>query len=73
MRTHQQIIKDHGALRLSRDLAERGIKVHFSTPQRWSERSSIPGEYWAAIVDMGLATLEELASAADARAQGEAA
>lgn len=72
MRTHRDIIRKHGALKLARSLADRGVKVHGSTPQRWADRNSIPGEYWAAISDMGIATLEELAAAADAR-QPEAA
>lgn len=64
MRSHQKIVQDHGASALVRDLADRGIKVHQSTPQRWADRSSIPGEYWKPLVAIGAATLDELATAA---------
>lgn len=74
MRSHRQIVQNHGAAALVRDLGAMGVKVSASTPQRWSERNSIPGEYWNALVDLKAATLEELASAADARpGQDEAA
>jgi len=64
MRTHRDIVQAHGASALVRDLAGMGIKVHQSTPQRWAERDSVPGEYWAALVSLGAANLEELAAAA---------
>lgn len=67
MRNHRQIVTDVGASALVRLLAARGVSVHQSTPQRWAERNSIPGEYWATLTDMGLATLEELAEAAGRR------
>lgn len=73
MRTHRKIVQDHGAARLARDLAAQGFKLHASTPQRWSERDSIPGEYWQALVDLGVTTLGELAQAADPRGQDAAA
>lgn len=46
-----------------------GLDVKASTPQRWADRDSIPGEYWAALVELDAATLDELAGAADARQQ----
>lgn len=64
MRTHAEIIRSHGASALVRDLAAREVRVHQSTPQRWVDRDSIPGEYWQVVVDLGIATLEELAAAA---------
>lgn len=72
MRTHQKIVQDHGATRLARELAAQGIEVHPSTPQRWAERNSIPGEYWQALVDLGVSSLDELATAADPRSQDAA-
>lgn len=67
MRTHRQIVQAHGASQLARDLNARGIRVHGSTPQRWVDRDNIPGEYWKALEEMGLASLIELAAAADPR------
>lgn len=67
MRDHATIVRDYGAQALARLLNAAGFVVHGSTPQRWADRSSIPGEYWAIISDRGLATLEELAAAADRR------
>jgi hypothetical protein len=49
-------------------LAARNVDVHQSTPQRWADRDSIPGEYWQALVDIGAAELPELAAAAANRA-----
>ena len=66
MRSHQQIVKDYRAASLARDLQSKGVVVHQTTPQRWADRDSIPGEYWAHLVDLGAATLEELASASAA-------
>lgn len=71
MRTHKQIIEEHGALRLSRDLVARGVKVHFSTPQRWSERENIPGQYWPILMDMGIAGLDELVAGVKPRKPSE--
>lgn len=67
MKTHRQIVQSYGASALARDLAAMGVKVHQSTPQRWADRSSIPGEYWSALETLKAATLRELAAAADAR------
>lgn len=63
MRTHSEIVRDYGAARLARRLAELGVDVHASTPQRWADRDSIPGEYWKLLADADIATLDELASA----------
>lgn len=69
MRSHKAIIQAHGASKLHRDLAGVGIDLHKSTPQRWAERDSIPGEYWEPIARLGIATLEELAKGAASRLQ----
>jgi len=74
MRTHTQIVQAFGASNLVRALRERGINVHQSTPQRWADRNSIPGEYWRPLEDLGAATLPELAEAASVENRsGEAA
>lgn len=73
MRSHADIIKDHGALRLARELQGLGVDLAQTTPQRWRDRNSIPGEYWSALVDLKAATLDELAGAADKRTQDAAA
>lgn len=67
MRDHATIVRDHGAVALARSLNARGFNVHHSTPQRWADRGSIPGEYWKALADEGIASLAELAAAADPR------
>jgi len=67
MRTHQQIVQSYGASALARDLRSAGVDVHQSTPQRWADRNSIPGDYWSALEALEAATLSELAAAADAR------
>lgn len=73
MRSHRDIIRSHGASMLVRDLAAQGITVHQSTPQRWADRNSIPGEYWKPLVTLGVATLDELAEAAAKPSQDAAA
>lgn len=73
MRTHKDIVQARGASQLVRDLAEKGVRVHQSTPQRWAERDSIPGEYWKVLSDMGLASLDELAGAASQKQGATAA
>jgi len=67
MRTHAQIVRKIGASALVQHLSNFGLSVHSSTPQRWADRDSIPGEYWAAVVSTGETTLDELATAAAAR------
>lgn len=66
MRSHSQIVREYGATALRHDLRTRGIEVHASTPQRWADRNSIPGPFWADIVALGAASLDELANAARA-------
>ena len=72
MRDHASIVRGHGAQALARLLNAEGFEVHASTPQRWADRNSIPGEYWAIIAEKNIATLEELAAAADKRTDAPA-
>lgn len=67
MRNHATIVRDYGAQALFRLLKSSGFDVHPSTPQRWAERSSIPGEYWAVLAENEIASLEEMAAAAATR------
>ena len=67
MRDHATIVRSYGAQNLARLLNSEGFEVHSTTPQRWADRNSIPGEYWAVMAEKEIATLEELASAADRR------
>lgn len=65
MRTHACIIKDAGgALQLHNRL---GLVRKLNTVRSWLQRDSIPAEYWRPIADQGLATLDELATAAAVR------
>lgn len=66
MRTHQDIVREYGALKLGRALVAAGVDIKPSSPQRWADRNSIPGEYWSPIVALGASTLEELAETAAA-------
>lgn len=72
MRSHADIIRQHGASALYRDLTAKGVKVHQTTPQRWADRDSIPGEYWKVMVELGVASLDELATAAAANRAAKA-
>jgi hypothetical protein len=64
MRTHQQIIADaDGPTAMARKI---GLQNAGSVYQ-WKRNDSIPAGYWAAIADAHIATLKELAEAADAR------
>lgn len=67
MRSHQDIVKETGALPLHRLLEAHGVPLAPSTTQRWAERKSIPSEYWSALVELGLTNLEELAAGSAAR------
>lgn len=69
MRSHQEIVKQAGAAKLARQLVERGRSVHQSTPQRWADRNSVPGEYWVDLVELGAASLDELAKSASQKIQ----
>ncbi|AYJ85758.1 hypothetical protein D3Y57_06965 [Sphingomonas paeninsulae] len=67
LRSHGEIVREYGAQRLRTLLTEKGFDVSTTTPQRWADRNSIPGDYWNVISNEGIATLEELAFAAEAR------
>lgn len=78
MRTHRQIIDDaNGATALAEKLHPLLIgrwetaKALANTIQAWKRQNdgegSIPAEYWQALSDLEVATLEELAAA---KAQG---
>lgn len=66
-RSHADIVRAIGATELHRRLTGRGIVLTINGVQRWADRDSIPAEYWNALANEGIATLPELATAADAR------
>lgn len=66
MRSHQQIVQDHGASKLRRDLAGIGLQLSLTAAQRWADRNSIPGEYWPAVAHVTGVTVAELAESAEA-------
>lgn len=63
MRTHEQIITDANGP----SAVGRVIGVEPGTVKQWRRLGSIPAPHWKALVEHGLATLEELADAAAAR------
>ncbi len=66
MRTHFEIIRDAGGFEA---VARRlGLEAKRLTVRSWAVRNSIPGAYWQAFAEAGLATLSELAAAAAAAA-----
>lgn len=69
MRSHTEIVRTFGAVALARHLNAKGFAVQLSTPQRWADRGSIPGQYWNALAEDEIATLEELARSADSRTE----
>lgn len=63
MRTHQKIIKDAGgATKVAEVLSASGRKVSANTVQGWAREDSISADFWNALADAELATLEELAA-----------
>lgn len=68
MRTHAEIIKDATAPAVQGRL---GLSLH--TVRSWAQRDSIPADQWKPLADAGFATLDELAEAATARKQQDAA
>jgi len=64
MRSHQTIIRDFGADKLH-DLLP--VKPSIYTVRSWEVRGSIPAQWWAALVGLNVATLDELAKAAPQR------
>jgi len=64
MRSHSEIIKEATVAKIKATLAGLGFEIARVTVQQWATRSSIPAPYWRAISNAGLATLDELATAA---------
>lgn len=63
MRTHTQIIDDAGGYqKVAERIGEPATRVRF-----WARRDSIPAEVWKRVADKRVASLTELASAAEAR------
>ena len=69
MPTHSDILKSTEAV--SKVVEVTGRSIH--TVRSWRQRNSIPAEYWGAVVDAGLASLDELAGSVDFRAAQAAA
>nr|WP_303683040.1 hypothetical protein [Brevundimonas naejangsanensis] len=65
MRTHSQIISDAGGPSQLKRLLNLLATIH--TVRSWAARDSIPAAHWNAVVAAGLATLQELADAAELR------
>lgn len=62
MRSHVEIIKSVGATEMARRLGIEPNTVH-----AWVRANSIPAGYWRALADAEMASLSELAEAAEAR------
>lgn len=65
MRTHEAIIRDGGGFGSVHD--KLGLSDQREMVKSWAVRDRIPSEYWRAFVDVGLCTLDELATAAALR------
>jgi hypothetical protein len=65
MRTHAEILRDAGGWRAVRD--QLGLKSDDAKVKFWFFRDSIPAEWFKAMTDLKLTTLEELALAAARR------
>ena len=65
MRTHHEIIVDAGGWRALRD--KLGLKSDDCKCKFWFFRDSIPAEWWKALADLEVTTVEELALAAHRR------
>lgn len=63
MRSHRHIVMDAGGPTRLGGI----IKVDAGLVQSWKREDSIPAPYWPRIVAANLATLDELAHAAEAR------
>ena len=62
MRTHAEIIRDAGGWR---EVRERlGLKSDDYRVKFWFFRDSIPAEWFKAVADLGVTTVDELALAA---------
>lgn len=70
-RSHADVVREIGATKLYGLLTRLGFEVAgVSTVQRWADRDSIPGEFWATLDREGLAQLTELAAYAESKKTG---
>lgn len=53
--------------------AQLPFKPSLHTVRSWATRGSIPAEWWEPVADLGVASLEELAAAAAAKAKARQA
>ena len=71
MRTHQQVITEAGGAHVVALLINESVVGEAELLRKrvwaWFRGDSIPGEYWALMADKGLATVIELAEAAEAK------
>lgn len=68
MRTHNDIIADAGGpTKMASRITTEAAPVEANLAFAWKREGSIPPAYWPRIVDAGVATLDELAHAAEAR------
>ena len=65
MRTHAKIV---GGIQNARRIAELS-GASLNTVRSWGQRNSIPAEHWPALVEAGVATLEELVRSVRPRQQ----
>lgn len=66
MRSHADIIREAGGADRVRQLL--GFPSNrLETVKSWTVRDSIPAEYWRAFADLGICTLDALATAAAVR------
>lgn len=68
MRTHAQIIDAAGGV----GPLAKALAAPYNRVRQWPASDSIPAPYWNAVVAAGIATLDELAAAAE-RKRPEAA
>ena len=71
MRTHQQVITEAGGAHVLAQQIANSVDGEVELLRKriwaWFRGDSIPGEYWALMADKGVATVIELAEAAEAK------
>jgi hypothetical protein len=67
MRAHRTIIEEWGGDAAVANALGAACGVSPKRVRFWRRRNSIPAEWWAALVEAGVTTLEELACAASRR------
>lgn len=67
MRTHQQIIRDGGGYQALASKIDPSDPALSGRVRFWERRDSIPADQWNAVTSAGLASLQELADAAEAK------